>query len=219
MALPPLERAAGAFGIGQLWRDVKEGVGFLVRQAELRANTLVSTIAQVAVGVEVTCSLLYAQSILDQTLIGFPENYALLQTAIGLGSIIGGLIIGGLAATVPKGPMAIGGFVAMGALFIVTGLVTDPVFAIGLFFLVGVANMAFVIPNITLFQERTPQALFARVVTSRQALVFGVMAAAMAVSGIVAGLIGADRTLMLGGAVAVGAGLIGLAIPSMRNAR
>jgi hypothetical protein len=107
----------------------------------------------------------------------------------------------------------------MGALFIVTGLVRDPVWAIGLFFLVGVANMAFVIPNITLFQERTPQALFARVVTSRQALVFGVMAAAMAVSGIVAGVIGADRTLMLGGAVAVGAGLIGLLIPSMRNAQ
>jgi MFS family permease len=219
MALPPLERAAGAFSIGQLWRDVREGVGFLLRQAELRANTLVSTIAQVAVGVEVTCSLLYAQSILDQDVIGFPENYALLQTAIGLGSIVGGLVIGSVAASYPKGLMAIGGFIAMGALFMVTGLVSDPVWAIGLFFLVGVANMAFVIPNITLFQEWTPQALFARVVTSRQALVFGVMAAAMAVSGIVAGLIGADRTLMVGGAVAVGAGLIGLLIPSMRNAQ
>ena len=106
-----------------------------------------------------------------------------------------------------------------GALFIMAGLVSDPVWAIGLFFLVGVANMAFVIPNITLFQERTPQALFARVVTSRQALVFGVMVAAMAVSGIVAGVIGADRTLMVGGAVAVGAGLIGLLIPAMRNAK
>jgi hypothetical protein len=78
--------------------------------------------------------------------------------------------------------------------------------------------MAFVIPNITLFQERTPQALFARVVTSRQALVFGVMAAAMAVSGIVAAQIGADRTLILGGVAAVVAGLVGILIPSMRNA-
>jgi hypothetical protein len=38
------------------------------------------------------------------------------------------------------------------------------------------------------------------------------------VSGIVAGVIGAGETLMLGGAVAVAAGLIGLLIPSMRNA-
>jgi hypothetical protein len=114
--------------------------------------------------------------------------------------------------------MAIGGFIGLGAAFILTGLVTDPVWAIFLFFLAGVANMAFVIPNITLFQERTPQALFARVVTSRQALVFGVMAAAMAASGVLAGIIGADKTLMLGGAVAVAAGLMGLLIPSMRNA-
>jgi MFS family permease len=219
MALPPLERAAGAFGIGQLWRDVKEGVGFLARQAELRANTVVSTIAQVAVGVEVTCSLLYAQTVLDQELIGFPENYSLLMAAIGLGSVVGGLVIGGLMGGVKKGPMAIAGFIGLGASFILIGLVSDPALAIGLFFVAGAANMAFVIPNITLFQERTPQALFARVVTSRQALVFGVMAAAMAVSGIVAGVIGADRTLMIGGVVAVGAGLIGLLIPAMRNAR
>jgi MFS family permease len=218
MTLPRHERAPGAFGIGQLWRDVQEGVRFLVRQAELRANTVVSTIAQVAVGVEVTCSLLYAQTVLDQSVIGFPQNYALLQTAIGLGSIVGGLVIGGFAAGVRKGPMAIGGFVTMGALFILVGAVTDPVLAIGLFFLIGAANMAFVIPNITLFQERTPQALFARVVTSRQALVFGVMALAMAVSGIVAGVIGAGQTLTVGGLVAVAAGLIGLLIPSMRNA-
>jgi MFS transporter, DHA3 family, macrolide efflux protein len=218
MQVPRHERAAGAFGIGQLWRDVKEGVSFLVHQAELRANTLVSTMAQVAVGTEVTCSLLYAESVLDTSVIGFPQNYSLLMASIGLGSIVGGLVIGGLAGDAKKGPMAIAGFIGMGLTFIVAGLVTDPVLAIGLFFLIGATNMAFVIPNITLFQERTPQALFARVVTSRQALVFGVMATAMAVSGILAGMIGADKTLMLGGAVAVAAGLVGYAIPSMRNA-
>ncbi|MEX1278392.1 MAG: MFS transporter, partial [Chloroflexota bacterium] len=212
------ERAEGAFGIGQLWADVKEGVSFLVHQAELRANTVVSTVAQVAVGAEVVCSLLYAQTILDQSQVRFPVNYSLLMAAIGLGSIVGGLVIGALAGSFRKGPMAIAGFVGLGASFIAAGLVTDPLLAIGFFFLAGAANMAFVIPNITLFQERTPQALFARVVTSRQALVFGVMAASMGVSGLLAGMIGADKTLMLGGAVAVVAGLGGLLWPAMRNA-
>ncbi|MGH2462957.1 MAG: MFS transporter, partial [Candidatus Limnocylindria bacterium] len=212
------ERADGAFGIGQLWSDVREGVSFLVHQAELRANTVISTVAQVAVGTEVVCSLLYAQTILDQSQVRFPVNYSLLMAAIGLGSIVGGLVIGGLAGSVRKGPMAIAGFVGLGASFILAGLVTDPLLAIGFFFLAGAANMAFVIPNITLFQERTPQALFARVVTSRQALVFGVMAAAMGLSGLLAGMIGADRTLMAGGAVAVVAGLAGLLWPAMRNA-
>ena len=114
--------------------------------------------------------------------------------------------------------MAIAGFIGMGATFVVAGLVTDPIWAIGIFFLAGVANMAFVIPNITLFQERTPQGMFARVVSSRQALVFGVMAAAMGVSGYLAGIIGPETMLMVGGAVAMVAGLVGLLIPSMRNA-
>ena len=218
MAVAPTERAAGAFGIGQLWRDVREGVRFLTHQAELRANTVISTVAQVAVGTEIVCSLLYAQTVLDTDQIGFPENYSLLMAAIGLGSILGGLLIGAVAGSFRKGPMAIAGFIGLGATFIAAGLVTDPLWAIGLFFLAGAANMAFVIPNITLFQERTPQALFARVVTSRQALVFGVMAASMAVAGVAAGQIGADRTLMLGGAVAVAAGLAGLLWPAMRNA-
>ncbi len=212
------ERAAGAFGIGQLWSDVREGVSFLVHQAELRANTVISTVAQIAVGTEVVCSLLYAQTILDQSQVRFPVNYSLLMAAIGLGSIVGGLVIGGVAGSFRKGPMAIAGFVGLGASFIAAGLVTDPLLAIGFFFLAGAANMAFVIPNITLFQERTPQALFARVVTSRQALVFGVMAAAMGVSGYLAGIIGADRALMAGGAVSVVAGLGGLLWPAMRNA-
>ena len=88
------ERAASALSIGQLWLDVKEGVNFLAHQAELRANTLVSTVAQVAVGTEVVCSLLYAQTVLDQSEIPFPQNYSLLMASIGLGSIIGGLVIG-----------------------------------------------------------------------------------------------------------------------------
>jgi hypothetical protein len=40
----------------------------------------------------------------------------------------------------------------------------------------------------------------------------------MGVSGYLAGLIGADKALMLGGAVAVVAGLAGLLWPAMRNA-
>ena len=218
MSVARSERAVGAFGIGQLWRDVREGVGFLAHQAELRANTVISTVAQVAVGIEIVCSLIYAERVLDTDQIGFPVNYSLLMAAVGLGSILGGLLIGALAGSFRKGPMAIAGFIGLGASFVAAGLVTDPVWAIALFFLAGVANMAFVIPNITLFQERTPQALFARVVTSRQALVFGVMAAAMAVAGVAAGQIGADRTLMLGGAVAMAAGLAGLLWPAMRNA-
>ena len=82
-------RTRGAFGIGQLWRDVKED---LVPRppggaaGEHRGQHR----AQVAIRFEVTCSLLYSESVLGTSVIGFPENYALLMASLGLGSIVGG---------------------------------------------------------------------------------------------------------------------------------
>ena len=55
---------------------------------------------------------------------------------------------------------------------------------LGLLFGVGVANMAFIIPSQTLFQERTPPELMGRVVSFRFAIVFGGMSIAMAVGGV-----------------------------------
>jgi hypothetical protein len=79
--------------------------------------------------------------------------------------------------------------------------------------------MVFIIPTITLFQQRTPQRLMGRVVSSRQALVFGAIAASMGLSGFLAGIIGPAEVLAISGAICAAAGLIGILVPSMRNAR
>jgi hypothetical protein len=45
------------------------------------------------------------------------------------------------------------------------------------------------------------------------------MALSMGIAGWLAGVIGSAQVLMLGGALIAAAGLVGLAIPAMRNAR
>ena len=122
-----------------------------------------------------------------------------------------------MAGRLPKGPLSIVGFVTFGLTFIAMGFVRDPYLAIAIFFLVGATNMIFLIPNITLFQERTPQRLMGRVVSTRQAIVFGVMAASMAVAGWLSGLLGPAMVLTLSGVVCTFAGLGGLLVPSMRS--
>ena len=102
---------------------------------------------------------------------------------------------------------------------IAAGLTTIAQVAIALFFAIGVANMLYLVPTITLFQERTPQRLFGRVVSSRQALTFGAMALSMGAAGYLAGIIGAAAVLMLGGGLIAVAGLGGLLLPAMREAR
>jgi MFS family permease len=219
MTVPREELVTERFSIRAILREMREGLGFLVRHAELLANTLVSTVAHLAFGAEIVCSLIYAKEFLDPTLLPFPENYGWLMASLGLGSVVGGLFIGAFAAHAPKGPMTIAGFVGLGASLVAVGLTRHPYVAIGLFFAVGMANMLWLVPTITLFQERTPQRLFGRVVSTRQALTLGAMAISMGVAGWLAGVIGAATVLMLGGAMIATAGLGGLLVPAMRDAR
>jgi hypothetical protein len=58
-----------------------------------------------------------------------------------------------------------------------------------------------------------------RVISSRQALVFGAIALSMGLSGWLSDLIGAQMVLMVAGAICALSGAVGLLIPAMRNAR
>ena len=202
-----------------VWREIGEGFRFLWRQPVLLSNTLVSTAAQVAVGAEIVVPILYARTVVDRGAVSFESFYALLLTAIAVGSVLAGITVGAIGDRLPKGPMVIVGFIGMGLSLVLAGLTTDPIVAIIAFFLSGAFNMVFIIPTVTLFQELTPQRLMGRVVSSRQVLVFGSIAASMALSGYLAGVIGPAQVLVIAGAVCAAAGAIGILIPPMRNAR
>ena len=217
MAIPAV---AGAVTVRttSIWSEMLDGMRFLLRQRELLANTAVSVVAQVAVGTEIALTLVYALSVLEHDVIGYPQNYAFMQAAIGLGSLLGGVAVGGFAVRYRKGRLATLGFVSFGLLMVAVGLVRDPLVAIALFFALGIANMLFIIPNMTLFQQRTPQKLMGRVVSTRAALVFGVMTASMAASGALAAVLGPGLVFILAGSVCALAGLAGLLFPAMRDA-
>jgi len=215
----PTIGATSPIGFGALWREMREGWRFLTHQAELFTNTILSTVAQLAVGAEIVATVPYAERVLQTGNWDPMEVYAWMLGAIALGSVVGGILVGSIGDRLPKGPMVIAGFIGMGLSLAAAGLVTHPLAAIGIFFVVGLTNMLFIIPTITLFQQRTPGRLMGRVVSSRQALVFGGIAASMAVSGILADAIGAGTVLVLFGGICAGAGVIGLLLPPMRNAR
>ncbi len=214
-----LEAPSERLSVAGVWREMREGFAFLWGEAALLSNTLLSTMAQVAVGAEIVVSLLYARDVVDRGAVSFEQIYSLLLTAIAVGSVTAGVAVGALGSRLPKGPLVITGFIGMGLSLIVAGLVTDPILAIIAFFFTGAMNMLFIIPTVTLFQERTPQRLMGRVVSSRQALVFGSIAASMGLSGWLAGILGPAMVLGLSGAICAAAGVIGIGVPSMRGAR
>jgi len=205
--------------VGAVWREMREGFSFLWHDRVLAWNTALSTLAQVAVGAEIVVSLLYAKDVVDRGTLGFEQMYSFLLAAIGVGSVLAGIAVGVIGDRVAKGPMVIVGFIGVGLSLVMAGLTTDPILAIVAFFFAGAFNMVFIIPTVTLFQERTPQRLMGRVVSSRQVFVFGSIAASMGLSGYLAGIIGPAPVLAVSGAICALAGVIGILVPAMRSAR
>ena len=155
----------------------------------LLANTLQGTAGQFAVGIVTVASLVLAQQITPGGGSAYRGTYAFMETAIGLGNLIGGFALGLVAMRVRKGMLVIVAYTTFGALIFLLGIVSSIPLVLGILFGVGVANMAFVIPSQTMFQERTPPELMGRVVSFRFALVFGGMSIAMGVGGLFVGLV------------------------------
>jgi MFS family permease len=207
------------FSIGSIRDEVVEGWRFLRRQSELFSNTVFSTIAQLAVGAEIVATIPYAEDVIRRGPFSAEETYAFILGAIAAGSVVAGLSFGALGDRAPKGLVVIAGFIGMGLSLALAGLTDQLWLAMILFFFVGLTNMLFIIPTITLFQQRTPGRLMGRVVSSRQALVFGAIALSMGISGVLTDAIGPSAVLVLFGVVCAAAGAVGLFVPAMRDAR
>jgi DHA3 family macrolide efflux protein-like MFS transporter len=219
IVVPPVPREASE---GEerptVMADLRAGYHFLRNETTLFANTLQATVAQFTLGVLIALTPYYAQGIVAGHDIDPKAAYGFLEAAIGVGNLLGGFAIGVIGSRFARGKTVIVGYAALGACVMALALVGNLGLAIGLMFGAGIANMIFVIPSQTMFQERTPAAMLGRVVGFRFALVFGSMTIAMAVSGILAASVGAAAVLGVFGLMTMLAGLAGLLVPAVRDA-
>lgn len=198
--------------------DLKAGWAFLRHEAVLLANTLQGTAGQFAIGIVTVAAIILAREITPGDGNEYRATYAFMEAAIGLGSLLGGFGLGLVAWRVRKGMLIIGAYTVFGLLLVLLGLVDSIPVVLGLLFGMGVANMAFVIPSQTLFQERTPPELMGRVVSFRFALVFGGMSLAMAIGGLFIDAFGPGPVIAAAGLLSVAAGLGGLMVAAVRDA-
>ena len=159
--------------------ELAAGWHFLRRETVLLANTLQGAVGQFSLGIAIALTPTFVQATFSTSGFGWQAAYGFLETGIGVGNLIGGFVIGLIGARFAKGRMVIVGYAAWGLLIFLFAMSNNLGVAIGLSFGQGVANMVFIIPSQTLFQERTPAALMGRVVGFRFALVFGSMTIAM----------------------------------------
>jgi MFS family permease len=184
----------------------------------LLANTLQATVAQITVGVLIALTPAYVRSVFGTDPLGWEAIYAFLETSQGIGALIGGFLVGLVGVRFAKGRMIIAGYAFFGFMLFLFGLTGNLSLALGFTFGSGIANMIFVIPSQTLFQERTPPALMGRVVGFRFALVFGAMTLAMGTGGLLGELVGVTVVIAVSGLITMSAGLVGMFVPAVRDA-
>ncbi len=223
IAVPAVKRrrAASADGgspEGGVLAEMREGFRFLRREPVLLANTIQATFAQFAIGSLTALTPIFVRDVLAPTNVDPKAAYAFLETAIGVGNLVGGFVIGLIGVRLAKGRSIIAGYVMWGITMILFALSGNLLVDFGILFGAGVANMVFVIPSQVLFQERTPADMIGRVVGFRFALVFGSMTLAMALGGLAAQAVGTVPVLVVSGLMSVVAGLAGLLVPPLRDA-
>jgi MFS family permease len=212
----PLEPAPTATSV---FAEMREGYRFLRGEPVLFANTIQAAFAQFAIGALTALTPIFVRDVLaGPNNVDPAAGYAFLETSIGIGNLVGGFVIGLIGMHLAKGRMVIGGYVLWGLSLIAFALSGNLALDFGILFGAGVANMIFVIPSQTLFQQRTPPELIGRVVGFRFALVFGSMTLAMAVGGVLGQIVGIAPVLVVSGIVTIVAGLAGLLVPEMRDA-
>jgi MFS family permease len=197
--------------------DLKEGWAFLRKEPILLANTIQGALGQIGGGMFTAVAFVYAIALVGDERTG-RAAFAGIETGIGAGNLIGGFLLGLVAARMARGRLIIAGFIAYGLCVTLTGLVANLPLALGLAFGAGVANMLYIIPSQTLFQERTPPELLGRVVGFRFAAVFGSLTLAAAVAGVIAEALTPAVAVVIAGLIPLAAGIGGLFVRAVREA-
>jgi MFS family permease len=197
--------------------EMISGWRFLRTETVLFTTTVQAAVAEYGLGALTALSPLLVAS-LALGGINAPTAYGLFDMAVGVGLVSGGVVLGGLATRIPKGRSIIAAFTAMGVVLLALSMTDSLPLALLLAGGVGLANVAFVIPSQTLFQQRTPDEMLGRVIAIRLAVVNGVLATAMVTSGGLAQVIGLRPILAACGILTVAAGLAGLLVRPIRRA-
>jgi DHA3 family macrolide efflux protein-like MFS transporter len=192
----------------RVFEDAVDGLRFLFGSTVLRANTLFSLVAQLALPVinGLTPVLLVRRFAHGDADFG-AALFGVSEAALAAGAVAAGFTLPEYFGRVRKGQMLIAGFTAYGALLILLSMTPSVLPAMVVFFLIGAANVVCVVPNITISQEVTPPELRARVFGARIALLNLTWLPIILVSGALADRVDVGLLIAIAGGVTLATAL------------
>jgi len=201
-----------------LTREAREGVRFLWRHSVLRANTILSLGCQLSVPVvsSLAPSLIFQKYAGGDPQIG-ASQFGIAEGAIAAGAVASGVLIVPRLARFPKGKVLLAGFAIYGLFLIALALAPSFELAVVLFAILGVVNVIFYVPNVTLSQELTPADLRARVFGARIALLNLSWLPVIVLSGALADAVSIPLLIGVAGLVTLVGAVVGAFVPIVRD--
>lgn len=200
-----VERPARAISWGRISSDALDGVRLLRDHAVLRANTVFALLAQLSLPIVngLTPVLIFREYGLG------PQHFGLTEAAIAIGAVVAGILYPALLGGVRKGVSIVAGFGLLGVVMVAIALAPSFPVAVVLFAVLGVTNVVFLIPIMTLVQEQTPAAARARVFGARFALLSLTWLPVILISGLLAEVLTVQVIFLAAGVFTLVVALVG----------
>lgn len=209
------DRATALITFRSVFADAGTGLRIIGEKAVLGSNLFFSLLAQVGVAVLNTLTPVY----LFREFSAGADAFGVAEAAVAAGFVLFSTVIPVLMMRTRKGRLVVGGFAMYGIVLLGLSLAPALEVAFLLFFLAGVANTIFLIPNITIYQEHTPAKMRGRVFSTRYALLNLVWLPVMVVSGVLAESISTSVLIGVAGAFTLLVAVAGAFVPSVRDVR
>ena len=204
--------------LGRVWRDGMEGLRFIRRNAIAWSNTVFSLAAQMALPVvNGLTPVLIIRRFAGGDAIAGAALFGGAEAALAFGAVLASAFFPRYMARYPKGHLLVVGFATWGAVAVLIAVAPNFTVALGLFGLLGAANVLYFIPTVTIMQEATPSNIRARVFGARIALTNLSWLPLVFVSGVLGDAIGVDVLIALAGLATVVTAAIAWFVPVIRN--
>jgi MFS family permease len=205
---------SSSYRIHQIWADMKEGMNFILHHAAI----LFFVIAMASGLFTIGCFGPLISIWVRDTLQASPRLFGMVSGNVGLGMLVGTQVIRRLSARLTDTTLVLAGLAGIGAGVLLLGAMPHIAAALTSTFVIGFAFGAIIVPAQTLIQRETPHDMLGRVGSTNSSVIFLGQILGLAVSGVLAQLVGVRLVFFLCAALSVALAFGGQLFLSARGA-
>jgi DHA3 family macrolide efflux protein-like MFS transporter len=192
-AAAPATNESSSNRIHAIWRDMREGLSFIVHHAAVLFVVIAMAAGLFTIGCFGPLIAIYVRDNLG----GTAQLFGAVSGTIGVGLLVGTQVLRKFTAHVKEDTMVLSGLAGIGAGVFLLGAVVHPAATLLSSFAIGFAFSAIMVPAQTLLQRETPHAMIGRVSSTNISVAFLAQIIGLLLSGVAADHFGVRTVFIL----------------------